>query len=204
MRLDSRWCECSWMCSAYYIHHVSLAWSLSQVPRQTTLNLQRVCVLSHAVQAGVLWQFGPQTHILAFEDQLCSRCVKEHFVVAPTLDSEAERVFVVVELQFRMFIRRAIRLLGSGKYRGRHLVHLLVDVLDENLQACCCSKIGSEFVPKLCKIPQDRNSSGYSRVWYSTVRVNLSRSSPYTLHALPASVRSAVIPKRLVLTFSAL
>lgn len=55
-----------------------------------SIEAERIGVLPQAVQVGILRQIGPQSQVLALEDNGRACCVEEHFTRALSHDGEGE------------------------------------------------------------------------------------------------------------------
>ena len=90
-------------------------------------------MLAQSVQARVVRETCAKSHILVFEDDLCRRRIEENLATLTSDDREAERIFLVLELEVRA-IATASAGFWAFKYRIGDLVHFVGRVLYLDVQ----------------------------------------------------------------------
>lgn len=97
---------------------------------------QRIRVLTQSVQVGFLRQFRAQPDILRLEHEIRGGRVEQNLPSVSTRHFERERVLGVVE--FQSWATRTIGDLGTREHRLGNLIHLLITVIDLNMEASIC------------------------------------------------------------------
>jgi len=85
-------------------------------------------MLAQPVQARVVRETCAKSHVLVLEDNLCCRCVEENLTTLTSNHGEAERIFLVFELEVRA-IAAASAAIWAFEYRVGDLVDFIGGIL---------------------------------------------------------------------------
>ena len=81
-------------------------------------------MLSQPVKARVVRKTRAKSHVLILKDNLCCRCVEENLTTLTSDNGEAERIFLVLELEVR-----AVAAAATATWALEHRVGDLVDFI---------------------------------------------------------------------------
>ena len=92
-------------------------------------------MLAQAVQTRVVRKTRAESHVLVLKDDVCSRRVEENLATLTSDHGEAERIFLVLELEVRAIAAAAAAAIWTFEYRVGDLVDFVGRVLDLDVKA---------------------------------------------------------------------
>lgn len=90
-------------------------------------------MLSQAIQAWIVRKTRAKSHVLVLKDDVCSRRVEENLTTLTSDHGEAERIFLVLELEVRA-VAAAAAAIWTFEYRVGDLVDFVGRILYLDVQ----------------------------------------------------------------------